>query len=159
MLAEMQDEPLWVEAVNTWYELEKLRGFPAKGKGNDLTASDKRPSAVAAWVRNGHKKDPVEMEDGVAHQKSLLDWWAALQPDWRKKGEKYDRKAGNDWGFLNADGRNGLLSVLACMLWWRKVEKGTRKDSVDWVELLSDVTLVLQELCEGTKDMVLEEAD
>ncbi|KAE9394364.1 hypothetical protein BT96DRAFT_943195 [Gymnopus androsaceus JB14] len=116
LLSEMQDEPLWVQAVDAWYSFEKSRGFPAKGKGRDLIATDERPSAVTAW-------DPLEMEDGAVHRKSLLDWWDALQPEWHKQGEKYDGANGHDWGSLKADGQNGLLPVLACMLWWRKVEK------------------------------------
>ncbi|KAE9398402.1 hypothetical protein BT96DRAFT_994880 [Gymnopus androsaceus JB14] len=73
LLSEMQDEPLWVQAVYAWYSFEKSRGFPAKGKGRDLIATDECPSAVTAWVRNGRKKDPLEMEDGAVHRKSLLD--------------------------------------------------------------------------------------
>ncbi|KAE9384172.1 hypothetical protein BT96DRAFT_842675 [Gymnopus androsaceus JB14] len=155
----MQDEPLWVQVVDAWYGFEKSQGFPAKGGGRDLTATKERPSAVAAWVRNGRKKDPVEMEDGAIHRKSLLDWWDALQPEWRKQGEKYNRANGHDWGSLNANGRNGLLSALACMLWWRKVEKGTKKDSVDWVELVSDVTVVLQELAAAEEAASTEKTD
>ncbi|KAE9407660.1 hypothetical protein BT96DRAFT_809281 [Gymnopus androsaceus JB14] len=155
----MQDEPLWVQAVDAWYSFEKSRGFPAKGKGRDLIATDERPSAVTAWVRNGRKKDPLEMEDGAVHRKSLLDWWDALQPEWHKQGEKYDGANGHDWGSLKADGQNGLLSVLACMLWWRKVEKGTKRDSVDWVKLVSDVTVVLQELAAAEEAASTEKTD
>lgn len=158
LLSEMHDEPLWVQAVDAWYNFEKSRGFPAKSKGKDLIVTEERPSAIATWVRNGRKKDPVEIEDGAAHRKSLLKWWDTLQPDWRKQGEKYDKGDEHDWGSLDADGRNGLLSVLACMLWWRKIEKGTKKDSPDWVKLVSDVTLVLGELVTESQEVVSNES-
>ncbi|KAE9389152.1 hypothetical protein BT96DRAFT_779507, partial [Gymnopus androsaceus JB14] len=50
----------------------------------------------------------------------LLQWWKTLNPPWCQTGPtgEFLQSGEDDWGFLNASGCNGLLSVLACMNWW-----------------------------------------
>ncbi|KIK53126.1 hypothetical protein GYMLUDRAFT_142541, partial [Collybiopsis luxurians FD-317 M1] len=106
--------------VESWFALEGALGFPGKDQGQDLSTLS-RPPAVGMWIKCARSpKCPKETNTIEDFSNSVIKWWDALNPAWRictAEGVLMQEGSG-DWDKLDASGRNGLLSVLACLLWW-----------------------------------------
>ncbi|KAJ7619489.1 hypothetical protein FB45DRAFT_755361 [Roridomyces roridus] len=159
VLAQFRTEDIkssrWGELVNEWLALETAAGFEERGPA--LRAKG-RPDAVHWWVhRNRRTKHPfptlLDSED--AHDLFYLEtvkWWLAVNPDWRKVGVETQTEflrqglAKNVDGDLDElySGLNGLTSVVACLLWWYRVEK-VSEGSEMWHQMVDDVLWVLTE--------------
>lgn len=78
-------------------------------------------------------------------------WWHWISPVWRKDVAKssgshcywVEREQGS-WLALKMPGKNGFLSVLACLKWWR--ESVTDGDFIDWDTAVRDVAWAMQSL-------------
>ncbi|KAE9386218.1 hypothetical protein BT96DRAFT_839582 [Gymnopus androsaceus JB14] len=149
LLGEIDDIPSWVDLVNVWFELEEVKGFLEVGQGRALPAKN-RPKIVGTWIQGGRARMTPTCEVGTLRTE-LLQWWKTLNPPWCQTGPtgEFLQSGEGDWGFLNASGRNGLLSVLACMNWWLELEEGLDEDP-QWVSLLRDVQWVLESLLKET---------
>ncbi|KAE9389133.1 hypothetical protein BT96DRAFT_740331, partial [Gymnopus androsaceus JB14] len=75
----------------------------------------------------------------------VLNWWKLLNPTWRQacpSGEFLQSGEG-DWGVLDVSGRNGLLSVLACMRWWHDLGAEDMNSNPQWIYISKDVSWVV----------------
>jgi hypothetical protein len=65
------------------------------------------------------------------------DWWMNVQP-----------KDRSDWGpMLKLHGKNGLLQLMAALLWWgERVAGGNPADEREWSTAVEDVADVFTEL-------------
>ncbi|KIY60994.1 hypothetical protein CYLTODRAFT_460228 [Cylindrobasidium torrendii FP15055 ss-10] len=82
-------------------------------------------------------------------------WWRWLQPEWRETPPatypltKEDRElAEDDWEGVDASGNNGIINVMAYLLFWgmRVVQTGAGRQ--EWIDALCDVEWVLSKMLE-----------
>lgn len=77
-----------------------------------------------------------------------MKWWASLQPSWRDLGAgnrlSQISVMGDDWKSLNVPGKNGWLSIMACLKWWGVY--AAEKEKAQWVEVVEDVLMMLNGL-------------
>jgi len=86
-----------------------------------------------------------------AFAESWWAWWHRLNPNWRKDAAsktvdcRWVERVSGSWLALRMPGRNGFLSVLACLKWWREsVEK--EGDLKDWDMAVRDVGWAIRSL-------------
>ncbi|KIK60678.1 hypothetical protein GYMLUDRAFT_115058, partial [Collybiopsis luxurians FD-317 M1] len=106
--------------INRWIELERLNNWQTVTTG--LTNVN-RPREVSAWIRNGRRKNVIISSDQIeAFGKNVWAWWLVLQLSWRDTSEGKPLHAvacyGDNWNTLDHFGKNGWLSLLACLKWW-----------------------------------------
>ncbi|TDL23122.1 hypothetical protein BD410DRAFT_686583, partial [Rickenella mellea] len=138
---------LWRRLVRLWLQLEESYGFisPVTGLG-----TTHRPSQIEYWVSRGRKGTP-DIGNIASFAKGWWLWWAALQPAWRtfsSDGRPCIAGEGS-WEALRKPGRNGLLSVLATLVWWRK-ELG-EDATPDWEGAVFDVEWAMHGLSKEAK--------
>jgi hypothetical protein len=80
-------------------------------------------------------------------------WWWTLQPD--EQAELGNRELSQpekaDWSMMaQMHGNNGLLQVMAALLWWGEVvQKHGEEEQEEWLVVVRDVTWVLERLLES----------
>lgn len=84
-------------------------------------------------------------------------WWGTMQPE--ERGDSFDRVSGSlDWDRVNIAGINGIVSVVASLLWWGLV---TSEDDLagyqEWLEAVDDVSWALE--CAGAGDVEADDDD
>lgn len=147
--------PAWAACVSQFYNFEAAHGFADDGA---QIGAKGRPKPVKAWIARARKWN-VEVDLGRRGGRHLLGsyigmwwpWWAGMQPEERTiTDEELSRPTEADWGPMSQlYGKNGLLQVMATLLWWG--------DSVDWVDVdveergeweraVNDVAWVLEQL-------------
>ncbi|KAJ7113917.1 hypothetical protein C8R44DRAFT_594061, partial [Mycena epipterygia] len=116
-----------------------------------------RPKAVKDWIARARKwENRVEL--GVVGRQgkrgTFVDnwwkWWMGLQPSERQRlGGMLSCPTEADWNTLSkVHGKNGLLQVMATLLWWGDCV-GDDRESVEydsWTLALGDVSWVLSQL-------------
>jgi hypothetical protein len=76
-------------------------------------------------------------------------WWISIQPEERANfGGMLSCPTTADWSLvIKLHGRNGLLQVMASLLWWGEaVTKTSPFDQLDWAIAVDDVARVLEEM-------------
>jgi hypothetical protein len=77
-------------------------------------------------------------------------WWRSLQPEERELLEsgELSRPEKADWSkTAGMYGNNGLLQVMASLLWWGEVvQRREEADREEWCAAVTDVTWVLEQL-------------
>ncbi|KAE9391052.1 hypothetical protein BT96DRAFT_832549 [Gymnopus androsaceus JB14] len=137
----MEDVQNWKALVEAWFQLEEAKGFQEVGQGKGLPTKD-HPKAVGTWIGLGRTK-VTPTNEGQTLRTELLHWWKTFNPSWHQTSftGEFLQSGEGDWGILDMSGRNGLLSVIACMNWWLDLELD--EDS-QWLSLLKDVQWVLE---------------
>ncbi|KAJ7871171.1 hypothetical protein B0H14DRAFT_2257639, partial [Mycena olivaceomarginata] len=79
------------------------------------------------------------------------NWWTSLQPKERGmplQNDELSRPEDADWsGMAGLYGDNGLLQVMATLLWWGDVvQKREAAERDGWLAAVKDVTWVLDQL-------------
>ncbi|KAF9012273.1 hypothetical protein BDZ89DRAFT_963570 [Hymenopellis radicata] len=152
--------PDWVNLLRVWTQVEGLAEFRL-GKVILGYQSTLKPDALTQWV-NIRRRTPIVLTKrqlkGFAGD--FWAWWIDLQPEWRDVAgchgpltlEHRPLPAGRNWGQLaDAKGRNGVVSVIACLAWWgvhHVVESGPAVLRAEWYEAVADVTYVLDSILE-----------
>ncbi|TDL13352.1 hypothetical protein BD410DRAFT_682912, partial [Rickenella mellea] len=127
--------PLWRRVVREWLGVEESYGFASPVTGLGTTH---RPAQIEYWVSRGRKGTP-DIHDIAKFAEGWWKWWVALQPDWRTVSDDgHPRISGSgSWEVLRKPGRNGILSVLATLAWWR--HKLGDSATSDWESAAIDV--------------------
>ncbi|KAJ7144879.1 hypothetical protein C8R43DRAFT_866387, partial [Mycena crocata] len=113
----------WATCVANFFDFEGAHGYTE----GDVAGTRRRPTAVGAWLRCGRIwEETVEigevggenMPGSYAHQ--WWQWWAELQPKDQETVDGVTRMVTEvDWSELSMlHGENGLLLVMATLLWW-----------------------------------------
>lgn len=136
----------WVYLIRRWTELERRYGF--RNPPHGFTTKN-RPEAVKFWISRARpweesKWPPLPSSEQLA--KEWWSWWDAINPPWRQRAEDRLVVGGNgSWDEMKKPGQNGLLGVIACLLWWKAVLP-EEDEEVDWYTAVRDVLWVVNQL-------------
>ncbi|KAJ7446790.1 hypothetical protein FB451DRAFT_1412199 [Mycena latifolia] len=140
--------------VDKFFNFEAAFGYTDEGA--QIGTRD-RPGAMKLWITKARKWDATvdigkvgaQGEEGTFAD-SWWKWWASLQPDEREMiGGMMTCPSGIDWGAITKlHGRNGMLQVIATLLWWgdEVAEGGNPVDTLRWSLAVGDVSWVLTEV-------------
>ncbi|KAF8196390.1 hypothetical protein K438DRAFT_1826188 [Mycena galopus ATCC 62051] len=149
----------WARCVAAFFDFESAHGYSEQ---NARVSTSSRPRTVAAWLAQARQWDRTMVIGEVGAQgveRTWADgwwtWWASLQPPERMySGGKLSRPEKTDWEpLVRLNGKNGLLQVMATLLWWGD-HVGDGEDAskyVDWTQAVDDVAWTLRELEKSTK--------
>ncbi|KAH7880256.1 uncharacterized protein C8R40DRAFT_1165165 [Lentinula edodes] len=141
-----------------WVEFECSRGWASSTRG---LARQNRPEELSKWIlncrydRRGNEPELKTDDALIRFRECFVRWWKQLQqaPD---AGELASNLEG--WRNLDRSGKNGWLSVLACLKWWgtalgdqtdREGAKGH-----EWRTIVTDASLVLTNLIDAAQENV-----
>jgi hypothetical protein len=143
----------WASCVEKFMDFEKACGY---GEGSGITTQG-RPEVVKRWLARGRKWDVLqtlgELGSEGASDTFIHDWWKwwlAAQP--KERGELPLDLCGRPLGMDSLDwtsvvklhGKNGLLQVMATLLWWGDtVVPMSPLNRMTWVLSVEDVTYTL----------------
>ncbi|GAW04662.1 hypothetical protein LENED_006467 [Lentinula edodes] len=144
----------YVDLLRIWVEFERARDWTSSNRSLDRRD---RPKVLSKWItncryeRSGNEPDLTKKDDLVQFSKSFTRWWDNLRRP-HSSAEIAARDTQKGWQSLDRSGKNGWLSVLACLKWWGMAL--TEKDKLgplgdEWRNIIKDALLVLSEL---TKD-------
>ncbi|KAJ7264466.1 hypothetical protein B0H12DRAFT_1068719 [Mycena haematopus] len=122
----------WASLVKNFYDFEAAWGYT--DAGGQITTSD-RPKALEWWLGRGRKWEKT-VDVGVLDPKkpgtfvaNWWDWWVRIQPS--------DR---SDWSpMLRLHGKNGMLQVMASLLWWGEAVGENPAELREWSMAVEDV--------------------
>ncbi|KAJ6447891.1 hypothetical protein C8R45DRAFT_1135642 [Mycena sanguinolenta] len=138
----------WAQCVAAFFDFEAAHGYSEVNVQTDTTS---RPKLIAEWLTRGRDWDRWMVIGFVADWvPSWWAWWVSLQPKERVYADgELSRPDTVDWSTLaHLHGKNGLLMVMASLLWWgdHYADGMYPADRVDWLKAVEDVTWTLQEL-------------
>ncbi|KAK7023024.1 hypothetical protein R3P38DRAFT_2779769 [Favolaschia claudopus] len=138
----------WAVCVAKLFDFEKKCGFSEE----TLITTEERPDIMKRWLGRARKwevKQQLGDLGAEAIEGTFIDgwwkWWNVIQP--KERGAML-RPAGLDWGAVTKlHGRNGLLQVMATLLWWGETtETMTPIDRMTWTLAVEDVTWALEQM-------------
>ncbi|KAJ7117955.1 hypothetical protein C8R43DRAFT_960459 [Mycena crocata] len=155
----------WASCVENFMDFEAACGY--KDDGINATTQD-RPVAVKGWLaraRNWNKTVDLGELGALGSADTFIhmwwNWWAALQPEGRVlKADGRGPGGGGmltvprvcDWGSMGGlHGKNGLLQVMASLLWWGERVEGDPLDTARWSSAVDEVGYVLGEVTAAVK--------
>ena len=118
---------------------------PLYFRGNLTTAH--RPKGVGWWSSHACTNRLLPYDSLGSFAKSVVEWWAFIQLDWRRIQPGEISHVGGDWEHLFRPGVNSLLNVVVLAHWWARIleERGCAGDETySW--FVSDVAWVLSQL-------------
>ncbi|KAJ4001078.1 hypothetical protein F5050DRAFT_1708473 [Lentinula boryana] len=146
----------YITLLVNWVNFERSRGWVSSVKG---LACNMRPKVLSKWIlncrydRTGNEPDFADEDDLRHFCKSFMFWWNTLQNSCRLVE---GLTAGKKWESLDRSGKNGWLSVLACLKWWGMAlgEQDDREGSkgCEWRTVVKDASLVLNSLIASTRE-------
>jgi hypothetical protein len=150
----------WAKCVANFFDFESAWGF---AEGSWQMGNRNRPSQVAAWLsrRKWTMGPTLGVHLGTRENEELWvgkwwKWWESLQPGERvRSSDGLSQPENVDWSKIAAMyGDNGLMQVIATLQWWGERVEGKRKARIesewnDWMEAVSDVTWVLEQVLES----------
>ncbi|KDR81130.1 hypothetical protein GALMADRAFT_136178 [Galerina marginata CBS 339.88] len=136
----------WKAMVDTWATFEAQSGYTEVSR----LKSTKRPTAVAEWIQRARSPTwrPV-IKNIDEYGASFVDWWTALQPDWRLSDDKrtiLSKHVGGDWAVLSRPGVNGLVSVVAALFYWGCAVQAANEGQEAWLAAVEDCLTVYEHL-------------
>jgi hypothetical protein len=131
----------WASLVDRFYDFEAAWGYKDAGGAISTT---RRPKAMEHWLGRARKWEKT-VDIGVLGDTKSAGTFVALWWDWWVKVQGTDR---SELGtLLKLHGKNGLLQVMALLLWWgERVADGNPVDIQEWSTAVEDVAETLQEL-------------
>lgn len=96
-----------------------------------------RPTEVGEWMKAVRPLKDMVVKDLAGLKLKWRGWWSSLQAS---------GPADSPWESLRKPGKNGLVLVLICLVWWGNAANA---DS-EWKRAVGDVVEALQGL-QGTK--------
>ncbi|KAF9552566.1 hypothetical protein CPC08DRAFT_714521 [Agrocybe pediades] len=139
--------PRWSCLLEVWTEFERRNGYREAGK----LGSTHRPKCIADWIQRARKpqwRPPVESISKTQFMQQILDWWTALQPEWRlaEDGTIDFGRVDGDWEVLRLPGLNGLFSFVAGLFYGGLGAKQNEEARVLWSIVVEDFILVCSRL-------------
>jgi hypothetical protein len=152
----------WARCVQKFFNFESAWGY---AEGMWKMPMGTRPQQVTGWLNRGRKWTLPPALGGLLGRRQVTGqadelwvglfwkWWRSLQPQERvvlDNGE-LSRPEGADWSTMaKIYGDNGLLQVMAALVWWGEVVTKRGEDDVEeWLVAVRDVTWVLEQLLES----------
>ncbi|KAJ7727804.1 hypothetical protein DFH07DRAFT_702871, partial [Mycena maculata] len=134
----------WAKLVASYFDFEASKGYEEGG----LMGTTSRPTAVGAWLGRGRKwNTPMglgTLGDEKDEKGFAATWWR-----WWHKALYSEGGNEPDWdGMCLLYGRNGVLHVMATLLWWGDaVADGDDEDAVgSWKLALDEVQWALRQM-------------
>ncbi|KAI0039111.1 hypothetical protein FA95DRAFT_1577808 [Auriscalpium vulgare] len=139
--------PDWQRLVTRFSMFEEALSF-GEGPGESLSLGTKhRPEEVRQWQKSRRPWHNGKIQNLDTFMTRCEDWWNALQPAERfnSEGETMVPSASMDWTAVCITSPNGLLSVLAALLWWGLAVKDDQEDYSHecWLNVVVVVSTVL----------------
>ncbi|KAK7042098.1 hypothetical protein R3P38DRAFT_2511411 [Favolaschia claudopus] len=133
--------------VAAWTRMEAASRFE---HGPSNLPARLRPKPIGVWISSSRRTEPI-VTDPTAFATQWKTWWDSLQPDWRKKDKDgcwsitdgYGG-GGREWGPLYQWGVNGVLSVVASLLFWGRAVQGNPELRCVWDDAVTDVTWMFE---------------
>jgi hypothetical protein len=152
----------WAKCVQNFFNFESAWGY-SEGSSKMVTAN--RPRQVTGWLNRGRKWTMPPALGGLLGRREAVGmaeelwvslfwkWWRSLQPKERvllDNGE-LSRPEAADWsGMAQMYGANGLLQVMAALVWWGEVAAKREEDEIEeWRVAVREMTWVLEQLLES----------
>ncbi|KAJ7702610.1 hypothetical protein B0H14DRAFT_3527195 [Mycena olivaceomarginata] len=131
----------WASLIDRFYNFEAAWGYKDAGGAISTTG---RPKAMEHWLGRARKWEKT-VDIGVLGDTKSAGTFVALWWDWWVKVQGTDQ---SELGtLLKLHGKNGLLQVMALLLWWgERVADGNPADVREWSTAVEDVAETLQEL-------------
>jgi hypothetical protein len=136
----------WAGCVQKFFDSEAMWGYD---KGSWMMATKNRLCQVSGWVNRGRKWTMPPALGGLLGRREATGqaeelwvglfwaWWRMLQPDERAElgNRELSRPEKADWSMMaQMHGNNGLLQVMAALLWWGKVvRKCGEEEQEEWL--------------------------
>lgn len=145
--------------ISVFFDFEAACGYEVDGGQISVT---ERPEEVEAWIIEGRNwAEPFPLEDVGAWDRPgsfayhWWRWWRSLQPDGRLwAGGFMSCPDDCNWEPLaSLYGSNGLLEVIATLLWWGHAAEDEPDLASDWVSAVADVTWVIEQLMDLGVDL------
>ncbi|KAJ7773742.1 hypothetical protein DFH07DRAFT_767683 [Mycena maculata] len=146
----------WVSCVNSFFAFEAAWGYGEDGM--QITAKE-RPQAMKAWLARARNWATVVDLGELGKQGAegtFVDqwwtWWMSLQPVERFSMSRSMACSENtNWGsLLKLHGKNGLLQVMATLLWWGDATGDKAKSDpfgyLKWTCAMTDVEWAMGEM-------------
>jgi hypothetical protein len=146
----------WSVCVGKFFDFKSAWGFLEKGV---QVGRMYRPQQVAGWLSRGQKwtmPPTLGMDIRTRQTKDLWvglwwKWWESLQPEEHtlqdNKLSYPEQASSSEMAGLHGD--NGLLQVMATLVWWGEVAQKRGKAEIDdWRAAVDDVAWVLSQLLE-----------
>ena len=136
---------MWVKLVDAWVVFEGQAGYT----GDKKLLTTHRPDAIKAWIaRTRSSTWRPAISDTSLYESEFMLWWAALQPSWRKRsdGGIIFSKVQGDWEVLQRPGLNGILSVMAGLLFWGVSLRDSSGSRMGWNKAVSDCLVVMKSI-------------
>ncbi|KAJ6495715.1 hypothetical protein C8R47DRAFT_1213193 [Mycena vitilis] len=145
---------VWQECVTELIELERARGFRAKGLLLAPRTRATRPCEIEGFMKDGRKWDlpwPVTTEVGPRSEEATFAarwwvWWDLIQAKSRKAGQSPETVPCAEWEDVGMmTGRNGLLLYVGALLWWGEAASASPNAEllVEWRVAVEDVRAVI----------------
>ncbi|PPR07431.1 hypothetical protein CVT24_007230 [Panaeolus cyanescens] len=133
-----------------WF-LECMKGFTegATGLGLDGNRCLGENWVVLVHMWSGFQQAAGFLEDSKLPMKNrpfpIKEWIAS--PEWRKVDEKVDpKRVEGDWSALRLPGLNGLVSVVAALLYWSIGAHSSKAHTFAWSKAVRDCTTALTKI-------------
>ena len=133
--------PKWIKLVQAWYEWEEDGSFATKGSYPDI--GHYRPESIFYWQKNARKATWRPATYEADYEKRFWLWWEQLQPagrlvDSRDNSQTWDCP-------LKARGPNGMLQVVAALLFWAERVRSDDEPGAHeaWLNAVEEVSWVL----------------
>ncbi|PPQ76570.1 hypothetical protein CVT24_010516 [Panaeolus cyanescens] len=135
----------WSECLTAYRSFQEKHGYGVERR----LPTNNRPALVAKWVGMGRTRTPKWRPQELVPTKFNEEfklWWAGLQPEWRvENGVVINGKVDGNWMELFYPGKNGLLSVIACLYYWGLACQSAA-DKKAWLSAISDCTVAFRAL-------------
>jgi hypothetical protein len=112
-----------------------------------------RPQEIDSWLKYGRKLQamPDLTKSAEDFGKRWMEWWAALQPEWRGEGPEFatDIPEVAEWTELIKGGPNGFFLIVLSYGWWGAGAVDAELNEVQpafdqWKEAFLDLDWVLR---------------
>ena len=136
---------VWAKLVDAWATFEGQAGY----MGDKKLSTAHRPDAIKAWIARARSSSwRPAISDTSLYETEFTLWWAMLQPVWRKRsdGSIIFSKVEGDWEVLRRAGLNGVLSVMAGLLFWGVSLRDGGGSRVGWNKAVSDCLIVMKSI-------------
>ncbi|KAJ7129688.1 hypothetical protein C8R44DRAFT_872922 [Mycena epipterygia] len=154
----------WGKCVSAFFDFEGAWGYTTTGA---MIKTEGRLKEVSVWLGRGRKwnsSPAIGMMGTQARAGSFVgmwwSWWASLQLAEREMNAGIlTCPSEADWSALaKLHGNNGLMHVMATLLWWGDGVGDQEKDEeqyMDWSLAVSDVTYALQEMLAAAEAIIM----
>ncbi|KAJ3489956.1 hypothetical protein NLJ89_g11479 [Agrocybe chaxingu] len=134
--------PGWRKLLHAWHAFEEAEHFKEKGK----LPCHLRPAAIGLWIQRRRSLTwRPEFKDFCEYESQCMQWWGSLQPQWRvsAKGAVLFSQKDGDIESLRRPGLNGILSILAALLYWGSECRHIKASRKRWLAVVEDCNWVL----------------